>query len=61
LKSYPKRVFKDAYTEGRRLAINESGLLPKIFPTEPAFSVADALSDKFWPGEPFEPHEVLRD
>ncbi len=61
LKSYPKRVFKDAYTEGRRQAINETGLLPKIFPSEPPFSVHDALNDKFWPGEPFELYEVRRD
>lgn len=61
LKSFPKKIFEDAYAEGRRHAINETGLLSKVFPTEPPFSVTEALNDKFWPGEPFELYEVLRD
>jgi predicted YcjX-like family ATPase len=61
LKAFPKKVFADAYVEGRRRAINETGLSPKVFPAEPPFSVADALSDKFWPGDPFQLHGILRD
>jgi len=61
LKSYPKKVFKDAYAEGRRQAVNETGLAPSVFPTEPPFSVLQALDRKFWPGEPFQPYDVLLD
>jgi hypothetical protein len=61
LKSFPKRVFKEAYAEGRRQAINETGLSAKIFPVDPPFSVAQVLEEGYWPGEPFQPHDVLRD
>jgi predicted YcjX-like family ATPase len=61
LKSHPKKVFKEAYAEGRRQAINETGLSPKFFPTEPPFTVSQALDDEFWPGEPFQLYDVLRD
>ena len=61
MKSYPAKVFKDAYAEGRRQAINETGLAPKVVPTESPFSVSEALDGKFWPGEPFQPYDILRD
>ena len=61
LKSYPARVFGDAYVEGRRQAIGETGLQARIFPIEPPFSAAEALDREFWPGDPFELYEVIRD
>ena len=44
-----------------RQAINETGLSAKTFPTEPPFSVTEALNDRFWPGETFQVWDVLRD
>ena len=61
LKAYPAKVFKDAYREGRRQAINETGLSAKTFPADPPFSVTEALNNRFWPGETFQAWDVLRD
>jgi hypothetical protein len=61
LKPYLVEVFADAYEDGRRQAINETGLSAQTFPLEPPFSVAEALSPKFWPGEAFELYDILRD
>jgi hypothetical protein len=61
LKSYPAEIFADAYAEGRRQAIVETGLSARTFPVEPPFTLADALNPKFWPGEPFELYDILRD
>lgn len=61
LKRYPQDVFEVAYADGRRQAIDETGLTAKVFPADPPFSVTEALDGRFWPGEPFEPFEVLRD
>ncbi|WP_442579904.1 DUF29 domain-containing protein [Mesorhizobium sp. ASY16-5R] len=61
LKDYPEEIFEKAYAEGRRKVINETGLSAKTFPTEPPFSIAEALDDRFWPGEALQPWDVLRD
>lgn len=61
LKSFPKTVFEKAYAGGRREVIRETGMLPSVFPAEPSFTVAQALDPTFFPGAPFEPHEIIRD
>lgn len=61
LKSYPAEIFDKAYADGRRRAIEETGLSPKMFPTEPPFTAQQALDGAFWPGEPFAPWDVWRD
>src|SRR5262245_40379988 len=61
LKLYPKKVFKDAYADGRRQATSEIGLSPNVLPATPPFSVSKALDNKFWPGEPFQLYDVLLD
>lgn len=61
LKDYPEEIFEKAYAEGRRQAIKETGLSAKTFPAPSPFSVTDALDDRFWPGEAFQPWDVLRD
>lgn len=61
LKRYPAHIFKDAYEHGRQRAIDETGMMPSVFPEEPPFTVSQALDPKFLPGEPFAPWEVVRD
>jgi hypothetical protein len=61
LKDYPAELFGAAYKDGRRQAINETGLSARIFPTDPPFSAEEALDPRFWPGEPFELYDILRD
>lgn len=61
LKNYPAQIFGDAYEDGRRHAINETGLAAEVFPKEPPFSIEEVLDDRFWPGEPFKPYDILRD
>ncbi|MDW6024630.1 DUF29 domain-containing protein [Mesorhizobium sp. BAC0120] len=61
LKGYPEEIFEKAYAEGRRQAIKETGVPAEVIPPEPPFSVADALDGHFWPGETFQPYDILRD
>ncbi len=61
LRRYPAQTFAKAYGAGRRRAINETGILPSVFPAEPPFAVAQVLDPKFLPGEPFAPWDVIRD
>ena len=61
LKQFPGEIFEEAYAGGRRDAIDETGLLPKFFPTEPPFTLAQALDTKFLPGEHFAPYDIIRD
>jgi hypothetical protein len=61
LKGFPAEIFEKAYAAGRRDVISETGMLAKIFPVEPPFTVDQALDPKFWPGEPFEIFEIIRD
>lgn len=61
LRDYPAEVFTQAYAEGRKKAIGETGMNPTAFPKEPPFSVSQALDDGFWPGQPSAPWETWRD
>jgi hypothetical protein len=61
LKGYPSRIFASAYEDGQRRAINETGPHPSVFPSEPPFTVKEALDYRFWPGEPVELHVTLLD
>lgn len=61
LKRYPGQVFKNAYEDGRRRAIDETGLQASAFPAEPPFTVEQALDSRFFPGEPFEQWMIIRD
>lgn len=61
LRRYPAECFEEAYADGRRMAIGETGLDPKIFPPDPPFTVDQALDSGFFPGEPSMPFDILRD
>lgn len=61
LKSYPEMVFDEAFLEGRRKAIDETGIIAKTIPKEPPFTVERALDSRFLPGESFEQWAILRD
>lgn len=61
LKRYPAEVFDEAFTEGRRMAIDETGIIAKTIPKEPPFTVEQALDSRFLPGESFEQWAILRD
>lgn len=54
-------AYEKAYSAGRKAAINETGFRPETFPTKPPFTVEEALDEKFLPGEPFAPWDVIRD
>jgi hypothetical protein len=63
------REGRDEYSLARSEVAEETGLPEKVFPglaarffpAEPPFSLAEALDDHVWPGEPAAPYEVLRD
>ena len=61
LKTFPAEIFAKSYAAGRRAAIDETGLIASVFPTDPPFTVEQALDLKFLPGEPFAPWQVLLD
>ena len=61
LANYPSEIFEKAYLAGRRKAIAETGLSAKFFPSNPPFSVSQALDDLFLPGESFEHWAIIRD
>lgn len=61
LRSFPAEIFAKAYATGRRDAIDETGVVASVFPTEPPFTLEQALDRRFFPGERFEPWEVWRD
>ncbi len=61
LKRFPAQVFKEVYRRGRQRAVDETGMLPSVFPADAPFTIAQALDPKFLPGEPFAPWDVVRD
>lgn len=61
LRAFPAEIFMKAYAAGRQGAIDETGLLPAVFPAEPPFTLTQAMDSTFMPGEPFAPWNVLRD
>lgn len=50
LKPYLEEVFASCYKKAQRWAIAETKLSENTFPSEPAFSLADALDLSFLPG-----------
>jgi hypothetical protein len=61
LRNYPATVFTDAYADGRRRALRETGLSSQAIPRESPFTVEQALDDSFWPGEPFADWQIRND
>jgi hypothetical protein len=61
LKRYPADIFPDAYKDGRRRAINETGLQAAVLPADPPFTIEQALDESFFPGDPFDQWMIIRD
>lgn len=61
LSSFPAAVFAEEYRDGRRRALDETGIDSSLIPLEPPFSVEQALDSSFMPGKPLLPHEPIRD
>lgn len=51
LKPYLSEALKAAYKKGLMLAVKESGLPSKTFPSNPTYSLEAILSERFYPGE----------
>lgn len=51
LKPYLAEALEAAYKKGLMLAVKESGLSSKTFPTSAAYSLERILSEDFYPGE----------
>jgi hypothetical protein len=49
LKSKLDEAFADAYVDSRLIAMRETGLDESIFPETCPFSLAQTLSDDYWP------------
>ena len=52
LKPYLEEALQKAYTKGVLLAVEETELPKRIFPSECPYSLAEILEDSFYPGEP---------
>jgi len=51
LKPYLAEALEAAYKKGLMLAVKETGLPSKIFPSVAAYSLEDILSESFYPGK----------
>ena len=61
LGTYPAEIYSQAYAAGVRKAVDETGLIARVFPEEPPFTVEQALDSRFLPGVSFEEWTILRD
>jgi Domain of unknown function DUF29 len=52
LKSYFEEALQKSYESGRDLAVKETNLAIKTFPVNCPYTLAEILSDRFYPGEP---------
>ncbi|NJO73982.1 MAG: DUF29 domain-containing protein [Leptolyngbyaceae cyanobacterium RM1_406_9] len=50
-KSYLQEVLQQAFETGRDLAVSETNLPYKSFPSECGYLLEEILSDRFYPGE----------
>ncbi|MBD1868619.1 DUF29 domain-containing protein [Cyanobacteria bacterium FACHB-471] len=51
LKSYLQKALQQAFETGKDLAVSETNLPYKTFPSECDYSLEQILSDRFYPGE----------
>jgi hypothetical protein len=49
LKSYLSEAFRYGYSDGRLIAMRETGLKEEIFPLDCPFTIEQTLDDDFWP------------
>lgn len=54
LKPYLKEALYKAYLKGVELAVRETDLPNRTFPSECPYSLMEILNDRFYPGEPSE-------
>lgn len=54
LKPHVEKAIRKAYLKGIELAVEETGLLKRVFPVECPYRVEEILDDRFYPGEPSE-------
>ncbi|MBW4527548.1 MAG: DUF29 domain-containing protein [Phormidium tanganyikae FI6-MK23] len=52
LKPYIEEALRKAYLKGIELAVKETDLPNRTFPTECPYSLLEILDDRFYPGEP---------
>jgi predicted YcjX-like family ATPase len=61
LKAYPGRQVRREYGFARQKAIDETGLPESEFPVSCPYTIANALDDAYFPGEPWSPEQLARD
>lgn len=54
LKPYLEEALRKAYLKGVELAVGETDLPRRVFPSECPYSLTEILDDSFYPGEPSE-------
>lgn len=54
LKPYLEEALRKAYLKGVELAVGETDLPSRTFPTECPYNLAEILDNRFYPGEPSE-------
>ncbi len=61
LSEFVSEAYPEEYRGGRRLALDDIGVRGDAIPETPPFDLDQALNDRFLPGEPFAPWDVIRD